>query len=539
MNIKFFLFLIFAGYGPRCIAAEAEPIYPYGPSNGLSFIPQVWPTDPKPSPVMIRVKRGDDPVALLIGSNHFVPLINLDMTFLFDIIRLHKTKGIKFFSEVSHLQETREVPLMNLRDHLNKIRAIVDQDGHECSYDIVDRLHALKTVKFDDCDVPASVPASVMHKWAGVPKEVWDVLKEYSPKVLECFAGMSVFGGHTTFSECIGLDQSVINSLTFFGVPVFGLETMETRNESGIFTELPLIKYGTEEFFYATYTLQSSISWRAFRKYDETYKILSKLSESPSDESRNKEMAQVFLRALENHLGGHGPMPVAKVGCAHFVGSAALLPSLVRWVDEKNPALTIEIKEAYGDWMPAPRDTFADPKKGISVEEYDAWKATQTFDDEDAPKKVLFERLVELPLSYTSRTLKTFSLGNVTFAFTKGGLDELPHDEAKMLQSYDIVYMRNFNYLSDLRMMLKPHLEIKKNTFNPSWGNFVAYEPYIGLLATKYSRDYFKEIGEKHPLWSYFFLDIEDPVLDVVTHDSELVFRLAFDGTEQEIRPFI
>jgi hypothetical protein len=530
MNIKVFLILMLLGCGIHCAASEEDPICPYGLSNGLSFIPQDWSRDPKPSPLMIRVKEGDKLVALLIGTCHTVPLINLDMTFLFDTIKLHRTQGIKFFSEIPFSQQTTEIPFMKIRSDLNEVRDAVDKDNYERSDDIIDRSDALETIKVDGIDIPAQL----MKKWSGFPKKVWDVLKEYSPKVLEVFAGMADFGGMNAFNRSIGMDQAITDHLMFFGVPIFGLESMETRANSNLLEELPSIEYGTGEFFRAAYGFNSAVSCYAFKKYDETYKIVSEMTEDPSDEPRNKQMAQVFLRTLEKHLDGRALMPVGMVGCAHFVGSAGLLPSLVRWVDAKDISLAVEIKDAYGDWMPAPRDTFGDPSKGLSMEEFDVWKKAQVFEDE-APIKAPIESLVKLPLSYTSRRLETFSLRNITFAFVKRGMDELRPDEAKMLQSYDIVYMRNAEYLKNLRMMLIPHLDAEKNTHNPSWANFVAYEPYISHFATEYSRDYFKENAGKYPLWAYFFLNNDNPVLDVITHDTELAFRLAFDGTHQEV----
>jgi len=79
MNLKSILLLVFIGYGAHVLATEGagEVEYPCGPSDGLSFVGQTWAPDPKPSPIMIRVKKGDEIVALLIGSEHIVPLINL------------------------------------------------------------------------------------------------------------------------------------------------------------------------------------------------------------------------------------------------------------------------------------------------------------------------------------------------------------------------------------------------------------------------------------------------------------------------------
>ena len=81
MNLKSVLLLLFIGYSAHVAATEGagagteEIKYPYG----LSFVGHTWTPDPKPSPLMVRVERADgSPVAIIIGSEHDVPLTNLD-----------------------------------------------------------------------------------------------------------------------------------------------------------------------------------------------------------------------------------------------------------------------------------------------------------------------------------------------------------------------------------------------------------------------------------------------------------------------------
>jgi len=565
MNLKSVLLLVFIGYGAHVAATEDAGV-DCGPSNGLSFVGQTWASDPKPSPVMIRVKKGDEIVALLIGSEHTVPLINLDTTFLFDMVRLHKEKGIKFFFEIADEEDEEGIvadPSIWIREVLTKIRAAfeaqpsVEKDRFlESSEEAIDAMDRLVTVKIDDIDVPASL----VRKWGlsqSMFKKIGAMFKEYPPVVIEPLVTAltdAELGRMNKYNLMIGLDETVRACLRFWDIPTFGLETQETREENGFSDIVPMVTWKTEDVFCALHKISPSLCQWAFTKYDLPYKRLWENVGSPSettldktcDESRiprNKQMVQVFLRTLENHLEGRSPMPIGEVGSAHFLGPAGLLPSIVRWVEEKSLSLTVEIKDTYGEWLPAPRETFADPAQGMPVAEFEVWKSMQPTEDGAVPsRRGASEPSIEFSRPYVSQALQTLALGNVTFAFIKRDLDDLSSKEARMLQAHDIVYMRTPQYLHQLRKASTVYLEGANanppviNGYYPRWGLFAAHEPYVGMSTNDYSREYFKKIGEKYTLASYFFLDTTDPILDVVTHNVDLTFRLAFAGTTQEVR---
>ncbi len=565
MNLKSILLFVFVGYGAHVAATEDAGI-DCGPSNGLSFVGQTWASDPKPSPVMIRVMRGGEIVALLIGSEHTVPLINLDTTFLFDIMRFHKEKSIKFFSEIADEEDEEEIvadPSIWIREALTKTRSALEAQSSiekdrflESSEETIDAMDRLMTVKINGIDVPSSL----VRKWGlsqSTFKKIGAMFKEYPPVVIEPLVTALTdyeLGAMNKYNVMIGLDETARTCLRLSGIPIFGLETPETREESGISDLLPMVTWKTEDAFCALHKLSPSLCRWAFTKYDFPYERLWRDVGIPCETAaekilgeahipRNKQMVQVFLRTLENHLEGKGPMPIGKVGSAHFLGSAGLLPSLVRWVEEKSLPLTVEIKDTYGEWMLAPRETFAHPAQGMLTVEFDAWKSMQPPEDDVVPTRGgVFETLVDCSRPYVSQALQTFSLGAVTLAFIKRDLDDVSAKEARMLRGHDIVYMRTPQYLHQLRKVSTAYLEGANanppviNGYYPRWGLFAAHEPYVGMSTNDYSREYFKKIGEKYTLASYFFLDATDPILDVVTHNVDLAFRLAFDGTSQEVR---
>jgi len=481
-------------------------------------------------------------------------------------MKFHKEKGIKFFCEIAgEEEEIAADPSVWIREALTKTRSALEAQSSiekdrflESSEEAIDAMDHLVTVKIDGIDVPAFL----VQKWGLSQlmfKKIRTVFKEYPPVVIEPLVTALLdveLGRMNKYNQMTGLDETVRACLKFLDIPIFGLETEETREESGISNSiiLPMVTWKTEEVFCALHKMSPSLCRWAFTKYDWPYKRLWKNVGSPSETTfdkicdearipRNKQMVQVFLKTLENHLQGKGPMPIGTVGSAHFLGSSGLLPSLVRWVEEKSLPLTVEIKDTYGEWVPAPRETFADPAQGMPTAEFEVWKSMQPAEDDVVPtRRDAFEPPVDFFHPYASQALQTFSLGSVTIAFIKRDLGDLSSKEARMLQAHDIVYMRTPQYLHQLCKVSTVYLEAANanppviNGYYPRWGLFAAHEPYVGMSTNDYSSEYFKKIGEKYTLASYFFLDSTDPILDVVTHNVDLAFRLAFDGTVQEVR---